>query len=624
VSDEGAAEEGDYVVTVKRGSVVRINQIDYELKDNLGGGGAGEVWSVSARAGSEDFALKRIPKATKRSRNERFRNEIAYCTTVTHPNVVQVLASAEDDEAFSYVMRLYPMTLREVIDTESDHKVLLDYVLQLCEGLAHVHGDGVVHRDIKPENILVDPDTRTLVIADFGIAHFKDSALTEHGELLANRNYVAPEQMAKKGSIGIDQPADVFAVGLIATEMFTKRNARGTHHPRVADIYPFLSEVDLVVDRMLLQEESDRIRIEAARDALRTIERKVESMIVDIADDLRLADSSALTDPGHLDLVCDRAARDILSVKYLFETATPEELARLNPNYHCEIAYRASANLFNTCVQAEIYSRCKAKFEYESHGLWEDDDRSLVLSADKQAFERELEAIFAAFPLAKNSLWRGLIDRSRHYFRFLKGYHCAELLETIGELIADEGPGSLRSNLLNAPLVWLARYVRTYLATDFTPLDRHALVLLNFDQNVGIHWSETDLENEQRRITGADLIDKSHFAEETTQVLEAFESTWDVTYGERTDGRYSVHFRSRAEYERFRSLALSAASPFDVFEADVVDLLRPTGTYEDLVTFEWDTEFRIRNTLAKVLGLRDITEAPKGRSSPTSEAPRPS
>lgn len=188
------------------------------------------------------------------------------------------------------------------------------------------------------------------------------------------------------------------------------------------------------------------------------------------------------------------------------------------------------------------YSRCKAKFEYESHGSWDDHDRRLVLSTDKQEFERELEAVLAAFPLAQSSLWQGLVDRSRHYFRFLKGYHCKELLESIGELIAAEGPGSLRSNLLNAPLVWLAQHVRTYLATDFTPLDRHALELLEFDQNVRILWSETNLENEQRRITGADLIDKSLFAEETTRVLQALESAWDVTYGERTDGSYSVHF----------------------------------------------------------------------------------
>ncbi|WP_194395933.1 serine/threonine-protein kinase [Microbacterium atlanticum] len=601
---------------MKKGNVVRIEQVTYELKVSLGGGGAGEVWKVRARDGEEDLALKRIPKTKKRSRNERFRNEIAYCATATHPNVVKVLASIEDDAAFSYVMRLYPMTLRNVIDTESDHKVLLDYVLQLCEGLAHVHGDGVVHRDLKPENILVDPDTHTLVIADFGIAHFKDSTLTEHGELLANRNYVAPEQMAQKGSIGIGQPADVFALGLIATEMFTKRNARGSHHPRVADLYPFLSDVDLVVDRMLLQEESDRIRIEAARDALRTIERNVESMIGDIADDLRPADASILIDPSQRDLIRERAARDILSVKYLFERAAPEELARLNPNYHCEIAYRASPDLFNTCVQAAIYTRCKAKFEYESHGSWDDHDRSLVLSTDKQKLERELETILTAFPLTRTSMWLGLVDRSRHYFRFLKDYHCGELLESITEMISAEGPGSLRSNLLNAPLVWLAQHVRTYLATDFTLLDQRTLELLEFEQNVGILWSETNLDDKQRRAAGADLIDKSLFAEETARILEAFESAWDVTYGERTDGRYSVHFGSRAEYERFRSLALINASPFYVFEADVLDLLHPTGSYEDLVTLEWDAEFRIRNTLAKVLGLRDITEAPNVAPSP--------
>lgn len=138
-----------------------------------------------------------------------------------------------------------------------------------------MHEQDIVHRDIKPENILVDGENRRLVLADFGIAHFKDSSLTQKRDLLANRNYQAPERMAKKDARGIGKPADVFAIGLIIIEAFTKQNSRCAQHRRVGDIHPFLSNLDLLVERMMLQDKTQRITVQAARDSLNLIRKQV-------------------------------------------------------------------------------------------------------------------------------------------------------------------------------------------------------------------------------------------------------------------------------------------------------------------------------------------------------------
>lgn len=244
----------------------------------------------------------------------RFRNEISYGLHANHRNVVKIHSHSEDDESFYYVMDLYSMTLREVIKAESDYKALLDYLLQLCDGLAHVHREGVVHRDIKPENVLVDIEKRQLVLADFGIARFKNSSLTKRGQLLANRNYLAPEQMARRDPDSVGKPSDVFALGLIATEMFTKHNSRGGRHPLVRDTYPFLSDVDLLAERMMLQDETRRIGIEAVRDSLLRISRQVGSMIDDIAEELRPGEPLTVGAPAEVGLTLERAARDVLWV----------------------------------------------------------------------------------------------------------------------------------------------------------------------------------------------------------------------------------------------------------------------------------------------------------------------
>lgn len=412
--------------------------------------------------------------------------------------------------------------------------------------------------------------------------------------------------MARGGADSIGKPSDVFALGLIITEMFTKQNSRGARHQLVRDRYPFLSDVDLLTERMLLQDETQRISVEAVRDSLRTIRRHVHSMIEDIAEQLRSDETPTSGATAKAELTLEQAARDVLSAKYIFERATDEELSRYDPNYHCEVGYRASTELFNTCVQAKLYSMCKAKFEYESNGQWSDSDNSLVSSPDKARLQSELESILTEFPLAPNSIWAGFPRRAAHYFRFCKDYHREELIKRIRDTISDQGAGSLRSNLLNAPIIWMARSVRNYLRTDYLRLDQRALQQVEFERQVAILWTETLAQGPSRSAVGADLFNKTHNANDVARILAAFAGRWNVSLGERVDGSYSVHFSSADEYGRFRAQALDVASPYYVFEGDVLDLLRPEAEYDDLVALVWDRDFQVLNTLAKVLGLREI------------------
>ena len=70
--------------------------------------------------------------------------------------------------------------------------------------------------------------------------------------------------------------------------------------------------------------------------------------------------------------------------------------------------------------------------------------------------------------------------------------------------------------------------------------------------------------------------------------------------GEIVSGNYSVMFQSR-----FRDEVLSLAEPDSVFEADVLNLLRPEAEYDDLVALIWDRDFDVAITLGQVLGTRN-------------------
>jgi serine/threonine protein kinase len=583
-----------------------IDGAAYERESLLGQGGSAVVWKVHRKSDGQVFAVKRIEKDSKENsaRNRRFEQEIKYGQTTKHPNVVGIHARSEDERFFYYVMDFYPNTLRDVINNEFDPYVLLDYTRQLCEALAHVHGDGMVHRDIKPENVLVDPDMRRLVLADFGIAHFKESTLTKHEDLLVNRNYLAPEQMLKNNAKGVGNPADIFALGLVVTEMFTKQNPRGRRHALTRDRYPFLGDLDPIIEQMLLQDEAQRLRIANVRGLLRVMLQRLDTTIEEIADEIRPTEVHASVSSAEVERSLDRAARDILSAKYVFERDNEVELSRYNLNYHCEISYEVSVELFNTCAQAVVYSMCKAKFDYEGAGAWDEHDYSLVSSADKSTLLSELSMILADFPIPQGSLWGGLPRQSAHLFRFCKDYHCKELLTSLRAAVYGKGYDALRENLVNAPIVHVVRSVRTYLNTDYLEFDQAVREKIGVERHLSVLWNETLPLDPARELTGIELFTEPFNGNDIANAITVLESKWGASVGEVVGGNYSVIFWSRERYRCFHDEALALAEPGSVFEADVLNLLRPEAEYDDFVALTWDRNFDVAITLGKILGIR--------------------
>jgi serine/threonine protein kinase len=186
---------------------------------------------------------------------KRFRNEIHFCTKNTHRNVIQVQASGiTGSGAIFYVMPLYSGTLRDLVSKRITPKAVLPYFGQVLDGTEAAHLLGVWHRDVKPENVLFSAETGTLVVADFGIAHFEEEELltaveTKNDERLANFLYSAPEQRSRGQKV--DSKADIYALGLILNEMFTGTVPQGTGFRRVVEAAPEYAYLDGLIELMI-------------------------------------------------------------------------------------------------------------------------------------------------------------------------------------------------------------------------------------------------------------------------------------------------------------------------------------------------------------------------------------
>jgi len=190
------------------------------IHGELGRGGMGVVYRGEDRLIGREVAIKTLNEVTPELR-DRFYLE-ARSGILSHPNIVTVYELGEQDGSPFIAMELVAgESLEKILRTRKRLPLLeaLSIVEQLCAGLGHAHGHGVVHRDVKPANVLVRPDGRVTIV-DFGIARLTDQTrqLTKTDALLGTFHYIAPERLKGEPS---DGRADVWSVGVMLYEMLS-------------------------------------------------------------------------------------------------------------------------------------------------------------------------------------------------------------------------------------------------------------------------------------------------------------------------------------------------------------------------------------------------------------------
>lgn len=237
----------------------------YQPIEIVGRGGAGVVYKVQ----TDDrklFAIKCLdPQRATSEKRKRFKTELHFCAKNEHKNIITVLdqgvLSIDGADSPFYVMPYYAATLRDLMKAGISREKILPTFSQVLDGVEAAHLKNVWHRDLKPENVLYDASSQTLLVADFGIAHFGEEELytlveTKAHERLANFQYAAPEQRARGKSV--DHRADIFATGLILNEMFTGHIIQGEGYTRVGKVAPEFSYLDEIIAKMIQQFPEDR------------------------------------------------------------------------------------------------------------------------------------------------------------------------------------------------------------------------------------------------------------------------------------------------------------------------------------------------------------------------------
>ncbi len=247
----------------------------YRLGPVAGDGAMGEVHLA------EDVRLAR-PVAVKSLRPElarypevrqRFSQEARAAARISHPNVVRVYDSGEEDGVPYLVMECLPGTSLAdeleggVLDPRRARRVGLD----VLGALDAAHRLGVVHRDVKPGNILLTAVVDGPVkVSDFGIAKSADDrSLTDSGGLVGTAAYLAPERVAGAPA---GPASDLYSLGVVLFESLAGRKphqgetalalALAIHMggaPSLGELRPALDPALVaVVDKALARDPADR------------------------------------------------------------------------------------------------------------------------------------------------------------------------------------------------------------------------------------------------------------------------------------------------------------------------------------------------------------------------------
>ncbi|XP_037382319.1 serine/threonine-protein kinase Nek1 isoform X2 [Talpa occidentalis] len=199
----------------------------YVRIQKIGEGSFGKAILVKSTEDGRQYVIKEINISRMSSKErEESRREVAVLENMKHPNIVQYKESFEENGSLYIVMDYCEggdlfkrINAQKGILFQEDQ--ILDWFVQICLALKHVHDRKILHRDIKSQNIFLTKDG-TVQLGDFGIARVLNSTVELARTYIGTPYYLSPEICENKP---YNNKSDIWALGCVLYEMCTLKHA---------------------------------------------------------------------------------------------------------------------------------------------------------------------------------------------------------------------------------------------------------------------------------------------------------------------------------------------------------------------------------------------------------------
>ena len=191
----------------------------YAIERLAGRGGFGAVYRARQTSTGRHVAIK-VARNLSRNQLKRNQREANVAAQLDHPNLVRLYDYGTNDLYSYYIFEWVDENLSERLAVSLISLTqVVEWMVQLSQGVSFLHGLKIIHRDLKPSNILVTAQDQ-VKLTDFGIVKdLSDPANTaSNARAIGTPGFMSPEQVGLNG-VPVGPYTDVYGLGAVLYAM---------------------------------------------------------------------------------------------------------------------------------------------------------------------------------------------------------------------------------------------------------------------------------------------------------------------------------------------------------------------------------------------------------------------
>lgn len=191
----------------------------YAIERLAGRGGFGAVYRARQTSTGRHVAIK-IARNLSRNQLKRNQREANVAAQLDHPNLVRLYDYGSNDCFSYYIFEWVDENLSErLAGSLISLAQVVEWMLQLAQGVSFLHQLKIIHRDLKPSNVLVTSRDQ-VKLTDFGIVKdLRDPANTaSNARAIGTPGFMSPEQVGLNG-VAVGPYTDVYGLGAVLYAM---------------------------------------------------------------------------------------------------------------------------------------------------------------------------------------------------------------------------------------------------------------------------------------------------------------------------------------------------------------------------------------------------------------------
>ncbi len=255
--------------------------------------------------GHTPVALKFLnPLETDHYRQQSFHREAQLLEKLTGQDNILPLIGKKNTvniliEQIPYPLHYYATPLgkstieKYIYGQDSNYLTTILHFREMCKAIQRIHSSQICHRDLKPDNYIIF-EKRNVCLGDFGTARHcgkgADTLIKSYMGPVGDLRYTAPELLC--GLHFTDDHnycADIYSLGAILFEMFTKMNLSETIYNAQSEVLDIINNFNQVPEgnrRMIFDEYIDTFSNNRTLYKTSQYNGSIPKHIANIVDDL--------------------------------------------------------------------------------------------------------------------------------------------------------------------------------------------------------------------------------------------------------------------------------------------------------------------------------------------------